>query len=251
MPMDITGLEALVASNPDALALVKDLGAKAGKLTPELEAELPKLTEYKGSHAAIAKLLEATKAKDPDTLITDFGNLKNVNADLIRQRDTWKNSGDKVDKAEYLALQEKITANENAMKVIQDKLTAAETEKATSAAAQREADLKASVVSAASKGKATDAEDVFILLKARGLTGFKEDGKPFFNKLNDAGQAVACATADEMVTAFLAKRKDLVSGSGTGGTGGGHQGGADDKALAVTTRAEARAAFKAARAPAK
>lgn len=247
--MDITGLEALVASNPDALALVKDLGGKAAKLTPEVEADLPKLGEYKTGHAAMARILETTKAKDPDALIADFNNIKGVNADLVRQRDTWKSTGDKVDKAEYLALQEKITANEALMKTITDKLTAAEQKEATTAAEKRDTDLKSAVVSAASKAKATDADDVFILIKARGLTGYKEDGKPFFNKLNDAGQMVACANAEEMVTAFLAKRADLVSSSGNGGAGGRHQGGGDTPPPPIANRKDARAAFKATRVP--
>ena len=243
MPMDQAGLEAIVAANPDALAFVKDLGGKAAKFTPELEVEAPKLNEYKTHHAAMAKILGETKAKDPDSLLTDFNNLKAVNADLLKQKDTWKNTGDKVDKAEYLALQEQIKANEAATKLIQDKLTASEQQGIVTAAEKRDSDLKASVVTAAGKSKATDAEEIFILMKAKGLTGLKEDGKPFFNKLNDAGQAVACTSADDAVTAFLAKRKDLVNGSGTGGTGGDHKGG-DVKAATVNNRAQARSAFQ-------
>lgn len=247
MPMELPALEALVANNPDALALVKDLGGKAAKLTPELEADLAKLPEYKGHHAAMTKILETTKAKDADSLLTDFNNLKTVNADLVAQKDRWKADGKGKESPEYLQLLEQIEANKAETEKIKGKLTAAEQKEAATAAENREAALKSSVVSAASKAKATDADDVFILLKARGLTGFKEDGKPFFNKLNDAGQLVACANAEEMVTAFLAKRKDLVSSSGNGGAGGSHQGGGDDKTPPATNRADARAAFKAAR----
>ena len=246
MPMDQAGLEALVATNADALALVKDLGGKAAKLTPEVEADLGKLGEYKGHSAAVTKLLTETKAKDADSLIKDFNNLKSVNADLVQQRETWKNTGDKVDKADYLALQEKITANEAATKLIQEKLTAAEQKEATTAGEKRETDLKSAIVTAASKSNATDPDDIFILLKARGLTGFKEDGKQFFNKLNEKGEAVSCANAAEMVTAFLDKRKDLVKASG-GGTGGRHIGGDGDNNQPVTSREEARAKFKTSR----
>lgn len=245
--MDITGLEALVASNPDALALVKDLGGKAAKLTPEVEADLPKLGEYKTGHAAMAKILETTKAKDADTLLTDFNNLKSVNTDLLAQKERWKADGKGKESPEYLQLLEQIEANKTETEKIKGKLTAAEQKEATTAAEKREADLKSSVVSAASKAKATDADDVFILIKARGLTGYKEDGKPFFNKLNDAGQMVACANAEEMVTAFLAKRADLVSSSGNGGAGGRHQGGGETNTPPATNRADARAAFKATR----
>lgn len=242
--MDITGLEALVASNPDALALVKDLGGKAAKFTPELEADLAKLPEYKGHHAAMAKILETTKAKDADTLMTDFTNLKTINADLVRQKEQWKADGKGKESPEYLQLLEQIEANKTATQAIKDELKAANEKTAASEVSKRETDMKASIIAAASKGKANDPEDVAILLKARGLTGFKEDGKPFFNKLNEAGQMVACTTAEEAVTAFLDKRKDLVGATGARGTGGRHQGGAGGGAPEVTSRAAARANFK-------
>ncbi len=247
MPMDQAGLEALVANNPDALALVKDLGCKAAQLTPEVIADLPKLGEYKTGHAAMAKILETTKAKDAATLLTDFTNLKTVNADLVAQKDKWKADGKGKESPEYLALLEQIDANKKETEKILSKLTAAEEKEVKTTAEKRESDLKAAVIAAAGKGKANDPEDIHILLKARGLTGIKDDGTPFFHKLNAEGKAVDAGSAEAAVTAFLEKRKDLVGSSGTGGTGGGHKGAADDKPTMPANRAQARAEFKAAR----
>ena len=220
--MEFTEIETALADKPEILAEVKSLHERAGKFTPEIEAEVGKLTEYKGHSEAYAKLLKETGAKDVDGLIKDFGNLKSSNADLVKQRDTWKANGKGASSPEYLALEEKIAEGTRKLEEITGKMTAAETAAATAQAEKRESDLKASVVAAAGKMKAVDPEEDLILLKAKGLTGHDENGTPYFYKLNDAGQKVAVNSADEMVAAYYAKRPDRLSASGVTGTGGRH-----------------------------
>jgi hypothetical protein len=240
--MEVAALEEMVKANPEAVALVKGLSERASKFTPDLEKEIGNLETYKQSHDGLSKILAGTKAESADKLLTDFANLKQSNTELLAKKDSWKNSGDKVDKSEYLALEERIKASDQALQEIKDKLTASEKKEADAVVSKRETDLKASIVSQAGKMKATDPEDIFILLKNRGYAGFKEDGTPFYNKMNEAGQMVAVSGPEEMVKVFLDKRKDLVSASGTPGVGGRH-GGGDGGDAGPTTREQAHNRF--------
>lgn len=231
--MEMTEIETLLADKPDALTFVKGLHSKAATLTPELEAEIAKLTDYKTGAAKAA------------TLETELGTLKTAKADLeAKLKTAGKGKGE--GSPEFLALQEKLTGLESKLGEVTTKLTTAETEKLAAITAQRDTDLKSSITTAAAKLKATDPEDIFILAKAKGLTGVDEAGKPFYRKLNDAGQLVAVANADEMLTAIHAKRKDLFQGSGVTGTGSKH-GGTGDMKPETPSRIEARNAFLASR----
>ena len=243
--MEYSEVEALLADKPDALAIVQGLNARASKFTPEIEADVAKLAEYKGHSAAYTKILTDTGAKDAEGLLKDFGNLKTVNADLLEKKKVWIAGGKGENSPEMLALKEEIAASKTALEEIKGKMTDAEKAAETAKLEKRETDLKSSIVTSASKNKATEPEDIFILLKTKGLTGHDEAGKPFFRKLNDQGQAVAVNTAEEMVTAFAAKRKDLFAGSGVSGVGGEHRGTepGDEK----MTPQQARSAFLASR----
>lgn len=223
--MEFTEIESALADKPEALEFVKGLHERAGKFTPELEAEVGKLGEYRGHSEAIAKLFKETGAKDVDGLLKDFGNLKATNADLVKQRDTWRQSGKGENSPEMLALKEQMAEGQRKLDELTNKITAAEDQTRKAEAAQRDTDLKASIMTSAAKLKANDPEDIVILLKTRGLIGHKEDGKPFYYKQNDAGENVAVKSAEDVVAWFSEKRKDLFAGSGVGGTGGNHKGG--------------------------
>ncbi len=243
--MEFAEIETQLADKPEVLAFVKGLNERAGKLTPEIEAELGKLTEYKGHSAAVEKLLKGTGAKDVDSLLTDFGNLKSTNADLVKQRDTWKANGKNTDSPEYRALQEQIEEGKTQLKAITDEMAAAKAQATEAQVQKRETDLKSSIISAAGKSKATEPEDIHILLKARALIGHKEDGAPFFNKLNDKGEKVAVTSAEEVVTWLATSRKDLFQGSGITGTGGDHR--KKEGGEGTLTSADARAQYRKSR----
>lgn len=238
-------ISAALADKADVLEFVKGLDAKAEKFTPELEALLPdiaKLPEYKAHSAAMTKILADTKAETAEKLLTDFQNIKAVNADLLKQKETWKAEGKGKESPEYLQLLEQIEENKKETKAIQDQLKAA-TEKTTAAeTSRRETDLKASVISAAAKHKIRDAEDEFIILKHKGLVGHKEDGTPFYHKLNEKGEKVAVTGADDLMKWIAETNKAKVDASGKTGTGQDHKGGAGGPE-APKTAAEARKAF--------
>jgi len=247
-----TEIETALTDKPDVLKFVKGLDARAEKLTPEVEAALPKLgelakiPELQTSAAALAKILEVTKAKDADAVISDFAGLKGANADLVRQRDNWKATGKSTDSPEYKALEEKITQQQQEFGA---KITALETESRTnkeaatrSALEKRDTDLKSAVISAASKFKIRDAEDEFLLLKAKGLIGHKEDGTAFFYKLNEKGEKVDAVSAEGLLKHIAETNKAKVDASGKGGVGADHKGGVGTEE-GPKTASEARGAF--------
>lgn len=253
-------LAAALAATPALLEEAKGLDAKAEKLTPEVEAALPKLAglaTLEQSKAALDRILGETKASDADKLLKDFTNLKTINADLERQRSEWKKgggagsgAGDPKDTPEYKALEEKLanatTDFNTRLKAIEDESKANKEAATTSAAEKRETDLKASVISAAAKHKIRDAEDEFLLLKAKGLVGYAEkDGThtPFFHKLNEKGEKVDAGSADALMAHIAATNKAKVDASGKGGTGGDHKGSGGAGAEAPKTAADARRAF--------
>jgi hypothetical protein len=244
--MELTELETALAGNEPAIAAVREMHGRASRLTPEVEAELPKLGEYKSAHAALAKIITGTGAKDADALLTDFATIKANNADLVKQRDAWKAGGKGENSPEMLALKEQIEAGQKTLKEITDKMTTAEKEAADAKAQKLETDLRASVLSAAGKNKATEPEDIYILLRGRGLVGHGEDGKPFYYKTNEKGEKVAVASAEEQAAWLATARKDLFQGSGVGGVGGDHRGG-DANTNGAVTQKTARAAFLASR----
>ncbi len=243
--MEFAEIETALASNPDALAFVKGLHDRASKFTPEIEAEVGKLGEYKGHSEAYAKLLSGTGAKDADSLLTDFGNLKSSNADLVKQRDNWKANGKGQSSPEYLALEEKIAESTKKLEEITGKMTAAEKAAADAQIQKRDTDLKSSIIASAGKLKATEPDDIHILLKARDLIGHKEDGTPFFYKLNDKQERVAVNSAEEVVTWLSVSRKDLFAGSGITGTGGSHKAG--EPGEGVINHADAKANYRKSR----
>ena len=232
--MELKDIETVLAANPDALAFVKGLSEKAALVTPEIEADLPKLGEYKAN---------AAKASQYEK---DIANLKAVNTDLEGQRSKWKETKGK-ESPEYLALQEQLKANETAIKALQTENETAKANQTKAETDKRDGDLKLTITTAAAKLKANDAEGTFILLKARGLTGFGEDGKPYFYKLNEQGKKVAVANADEMLNAWSVDRKYDFQGSGKGGVGGKHSSDGDTKPAPVTSAGEARKGFLASR----
>jgi len=241
-----SNIETAIAGNAEVLEFVKGLDTRASLITPEIEADLPKLGEYKAHSVFVAKLLAETKAKDPESVITDFKNLVSIKNDLTSQRDQWKADGKGKDSPEYRALLEQIEANKTATQGILDQLKAANDKTVAAESAKRETDLEAAIISAGAKLKARNPKDEFILLKAKGLTGYKEDGTPFFNKLNEKGEKVAVANADELMNWHLNTDKTKIDASGKSGTGADHRGGAGE-GQTINTREQARAAFKSSR----
>lgn len=221
--MELEQITELLKDNPDAVTALKGFGEKLAKL-PDLETKVASLT----------------------TIETDLANIKKVNEDLLKQKDEWK-KGKTGTQAELNALLEKIAASDAKMATFEADLKKEREEKASALAASRETDLKAGIVAQGSKMKGLNPEDDFILLKAKGLIGHDADGKPFFNKLNDKGEPVKVANVEELMTWYYEKDKTRVGAMGSSGTGGSHTGGGKTEIGTPTSRAEARAAFRAAR----
>jgi hypothetical protein len=248
IPVEIeTVLNAALADKPDALTFIKGLDAKAERFTPEVEAAIPKLgdlaklPELQTQASALQKVLGDLKAKDADSLIRDFNNLKTVNADLVKQRATGGGggTGDVTQSPEYKALMEKLEAATK-------KLDTEATEKASAVKSQRETDLKAALVTAGAKHKIKDVEDEFLLLQAKGLVGHKEvEGKhvPFFYRLNEKGEKVDAGSADALMKHIAETAKHKVDASGKGGAGAAHGGTGGGTGEGPKTAAEARKAM--------
>lgn len=115
----------------------------------------------------------------------------------------------KVDLAEVNAIREEL-------KTVKEGIAKSDAEKQAALKSQAETELMNTVLGAATTAKNPD--QVFILMKAKGLVGFKEDGKPFFVKFNAEGQPVALKPV-EAVEAFLAENEHLRAASGTKGSG--------------------------------
>lgn len=249
-------LSAALADKPTLLEEAKGLDVKAEKLTPDVEAELPKLGEYKSAAAALAKVLADTKAKDAEALIKDFGAIKSVNLDLKGQVEKLKTGApaagtvDIKDHPDFKAVleqvetikresTERIAALENESKTNKDAAARADAEK-------RDTDLRASVIAAAAKFKIKNAEDEFLLLKAKGQIGYTEkDGKhaPFFHKLNEKGEKVTVSSAEELIQHIANTDKSKVDASGKGGAGAQHGGAGGPGVDVPKTAAEARSGF--------
>jgi hypothetical protein len=259
IPVEIeTVLNAALADKPDALTFIKGLDAKAERFTPEVEAAIPKLgdlaklPELQTQASALQKVLGDLKAKDADSLIRDFNNLKTVNADLVKQRATGGGggTGDVTQSPEYKALMEKLEAATTDFNTklgdITKKLDTEATEKASAVKSQRETDLKAALVTAGAKHKIKDVEDEFLLLQAKGLVGHKEvEGKhvPFFYRLNEKGEKVDAGSADALMKHIAETAKHKVDASGKGGAGAAHGGTGGGTGEGPKTAAEARKAM--------
>lgn len=242
-------IAAALADKADVLEFVKGLDAKADKFTPDIEKALPdlaKLPELQTHSAALAKILAETKAKDADTLLTDFKNIVSVKEDLLRQKETWKANGKGADSPEYKALEEKIAeiqkASEDRIKAIEDESKANKDAAAKAVSEKRETDLKSSILTAASKEKIRDPEDEWIILKAKGLVGHKEDGTPFYHKLNDKGEKVDAQNPAALMKWYAETYQGKVDPSSKGGTGQDHRGG-EGGGDSPKTASEARKAF--------
>lgn len=246
-----TEIETALADRPDVLTFVKGLDAKADKFTPDIEKALPdlaKLPELMAHSAAVTKLLTETKAKDADTLLADFKNLKSINADLISQRDANKGkTGDVTKTPEYLALEEKLTNATNdfttRFKTLEDTAKADKDAKAAAILSQRKTDLKSAVISAAAGEKIRKPDDEFLLLEAKGLVGHKEDGTPFFFKLNEKGEKVDAGSAAGLMKWIAETDKAKVDPSAKTGTGQEHKGNGGGSGDVPMTAKDARRAF--------
>lgn len=166
--------------------------------------------------------------------------LKDANADLVKQRETFEKNerelkasfentkkdletkladalkGGKTDDAVVNGLKEQL-------KQLAEKVETSEKLAAKAAKDKQAMELKSSIISAA--GDAISAEKVFTLMTSEGLVGVKEDGTPFYHKLNAEGQPVALKP-EEAVSAYLAANEFLKKPSGTLGTGGNPSNGA-------------------------
>ena len=211
-----TELETILAATPDLLKTVQDMDVKASKVD-EL---LPKV--------------EAAKK-----LGEDLEAVKRVNLDLIEQRKTWKIDKEAtVSKPDYNALAEQL---DNIKKDLESEKTIRTSKEKEADSARLESltkDLRSSVISVASTVKAINPQQVFLLMQGEGLIGLK-DGKLFFNKLNEAGEATT-STAEEATKTYLDKNKHLISPSGNVGTGNTHTGKADADSDKPMTKEQAR-----------
>lgn len=220
--MELAEIETLVKDNPEAVAAIKAANERLGKFG-DLEA----------------------KASGAEKLAQDIANLKAVNDDLLKQKDEWK-KGHTGSQAEHNALLERQKATEAKLEEMSKALKAADEEKAKAITEGRQTDLKAKVMAAASEAKAIRPEEEFIILQAKGLIGHDDKGQPFFHKLNDKGEPVKVADAKELLTWWIDRDKTRQAAGSGPGIGGDHRGGAPQND-APKSRAEARAAFRAAR----
>lgn len=245
--MELAELEAALAGNEPAITAVRDLHGRAALVTDDVKADIARLPDLRKHSEVVTKLLGDWKSKDPDSLITDISNVKSVKEDLERRKNEWKAGGKPEESPQYLALKEELEATKTKIEGIETREREAG-ERATAAEAARlQTELKSSVTTAAGKLKANDPDDIYTLAVAKGLTGFNDDGKPFFNKLNDKGEKVAVKSAEEMVTWWSTIRKDLFAGSGVGGTGGKHKSAGEGGGDQVVDRKSAKSSFLKAR----
>jgi hypothetical protein len=162
--------------------------------------------------------------------------VKDANADLTRQRESWeaKEKSWATEKAalegQKKELEGKLTdagkgakPDEAVLNGLKDQI--AKLEKAQQEATEREqkaiqskreTELKNSIISAA--GDAVDPNKVFVLMRAENLAGLDDKGEPFFHKRGDKGEPIA-QKPEEAVAAYLAANKFLVKSSGNGGSG--------------------------------
>ena len=150
--------------------------------------------------------------------------VKANNLDLTRQREAWeaekKGFNSKLEalqksgsgsSPELLQLKEQVDSLIEKNRLSEERASKAEAEKRTT-------DLKGEIVGV-SASKVHNPNQVVTLMISEGLIGHGEDGKPFFHRVNDAGQAVKARNAEEAVSAFLKANPHLEKASGSQGSG--------------------------------
>mgnify|MGYP006921308077 CR=1 FL=1 len=159
----------------------------------------------------------ADKASVVDTI-------KANNLDLTRQREAWeaekKGMSSQLDalkksgsgnSPEFLQLKEQLDSLIEKNRLAEERASKAESDK-------RATELRNEIVGA-SASRSHNPNQVVTLMISEGLVGHGEDGKPFFHRVNDAGQAVKARNAEEAVTAFLKSNPHLEKSSGSQGSG--------------------------------
>lgn len=174
----------LVKDKPELAQEIKDLADKAGALE-----------KAKTANADLTRQREAWEAKEKG---------------LTSQLDALKKSGSG-SSPEYLQLKEQLDSLIEKNRLTEERASKAESEKRTT-------DLKNEVVGV-SASKVHNPNQVVTLMTAEGLIGHDDDGKPFFHRVNDAGQAVKARNAEEAVSAFLKANPHLEKASGSQGSG--------------------------------
>lgn len=147
--------------------------------------------------------------------------IKLANADLTKQREAWE--AEKKAKPSASGNLADINALAEQLRTIQTELEKEKSEKAKALNESRQKDLKSSIIALASQGKAKKPDQIVKLLLADGLVGHKEDGTPYFHKLNEKGEPVS-AKPEEVVNWYLGQNLHLVDGSGTQGSGSNTRG---------------------------
>jgi peptidoglycan hydrolase-like protein with peptidoglycan-binding domain len=153
-----------------------------------------------------ASALETVKKANAD-ITAERETLKNEKKDLAAKLEDAKKGGGAT--PELRALQEQLADLTQKWNQAEEKATKAER-------ANKAAELKSSVVSAASS--AISPNQVFALMQTEGLVGHGEEGKPFYHRINEKGEPVA-AKPDEAVAAFLKSNPHLEKASGSQGSG--------------------------------
>ena len=184
--MPIEQILELAKDKPDLIQEIKDFFDKAGAL-------------------------EKVKLANTE-LTTGRETLEKEMKDLKAQIAAAKKGGGTADNAELNALKEDFAKLQADIKAANDKAEKATREKL-------ETDLRNDIVTAAAP-KAINAGQVYALMTAEKLVGYAEDGKPYFHRVNDKGEAVKAKSPGEAVEAFLKSNAHLEKSSGNGGSGG-------------------------------
>lgn len=149
--------------------------------------------------------------------------VKKANSDLTTERETWKTEKkdlqakiaakkeDGTGNAELNSLKEQLAALTEAHKASEEKAKKATQDKLST-------DLRNDIVTAAAP-EAINASQVFALMQAEGLTGYGEDGKAFYHRVNDKGEPVKAKSPAEAVQAYLKSNPHLAKSSGNEGSG--------------------------------
>lgn len=166
----------------------------------------------------------AQELKDLADKASALEKVKTANTELTTQREAWeaekkglKNQLDALKKTgggtspEFLQLKEQLDALTEKNRLAEERASKAESEKRTT-------DLRNEIVGV-SASKVHNPNQVVTLMIAEGLIGHDADGKLFFHRVNDAGQAVKARNAEEAVSAFLKANPHLEKASGSQGSG--------------------------------
>lgn len=146
--------------------------------------------------------------------------IKNSNLDLTRQREEWekKEADYKKAKPSTGGSSADLNAALERIATIESELQKEKTEKVKAVTESRNKDLRSTVISKAGELRAKKSDQVFHLMQAEGLIGFKEDGSSFYHRKNDKGEPVA-VDANESINWYLNQNPHLVDSSGNQGPG--------------------------------